>query len=60
MTAAGGGAPPQYQALFELAPDGYLVTNAAGVIHTANQAAARLLGMPQGQTWEVPFRPPAR
>lgn len=34
----------QYQTLFELAPDGYLVTNAAGVMVQANSAAARLLG----------------
>jgi PAS domain S-box-containing protein len=37
----------QYQTLFELAPDGYLVTNAAGIIDQANSAAARLLGRPQ-------------
>jgi PAS domain S-box-containing protein len=32
-----------YQDLFELAPDGYLVTNSDGVIVEANQAAAHLL-----------------
>src|SRR5262249_23625909 len=37
----------QYQTLFDLAPDGYLVTNAAGVIHDANPAAIRLLGLPR-------------
>jgi len=35
----------QYHTLFALAPDGYLVTNTVGVIHEANPAAARLLGM---------------
>lgn len=34
-----------YQELFELAPDGYLVTDSEGVIWEANQAAAELLGM---------------
>src|SRR5262245_14974985 len=37
----------QYHALFVLAPDGYLVTNTAGLIYDANPAAARLLGMSQ-------------
>ncbi|MEA5579859.1 PAS domain-containing protein [Nodularia harveyana UHCC-0300] len=32
-----------YQDLFELAPDGYLVTNTAGTIEEANLAAAQLL-----------------
>jgi PAS domain S-box-containing protein len=36
----------QYQTLFTLAPDGYVVTDTLGVIHEANPAAARLLGMP--------------
>jgi PAS domain S-box-containing protein len=36
----------QYQALFALAPDGYLVTDPRSLIHEANPAAARLLGMP--------------
>lgn len=35
----------QYQSLFELAPDGYLLTNTRGAIQDANPAAARLLGM---------------
>ena len=34
----------RYHALFALAPDGYLVTDAAGVIAEANQAATLLLG----------------
>lgn len=33
----------RYQDLFELAPDGYLVTNAAGIILEANRAAVTLL-----------------
>jgi len=37
----------QYQTLFDLAPDGYLVTNVAGVIHDANPTAIRLLGLPR-------------
>jgi PAS domain-containing protein len=32
----------RYAALFHLAPDGYLVTNAAGVIQEANRAAVAL------------------
>ncbi|MEW5861321.1 MAG: GAF domain-containing protein [Cyanobacteriota bacterium] len=36
-----------YQDLFELAPDGYLVTNSDGVILEANQAAAHLLKISQ-------------
>jgi PAS domain S-box-containing protein len=34
-----------YQDLFELAPDGYLVTNADGIIQEANAAAAKLLNV---------------
>jgi PAS domain S-box-containing protein len=36
----------RYVALFTLAPDGYLVTDAAGVVQEVNQAAAVLLGRP--------------
>ncbi len=35
-----------YQDLFDSAPDGYLVTDAKGIIHQANPAAARLLAIP--------------
>ncbi len=35
----------RYLALFEFAPDGYLVTDAAGLILEANRAAAILLGV---------------
>jgi PAS domain S-box-containing protein len=34
----------RYRALFDLAPDAYLVTDAKGVIREANRAAAALLG----------------
>jgi len=37
----------RYAALFNLAPDGYLVTNAAGVIQEANHAAVALLAVSQ-------------
>ncbi|MGH2413551.1 MAG: PAS domain-containing sensor histidine kinase, partial [Microcystaceae cyanobacterium] len=37
----------RYQDLFELAPDGYLVTDEAGMIREANCAAARLLNVSQ-------------
>src|SRR5579864_649560 len=35
----------RYQNLFEFAPDGYLVTDAGGIIREANQAAAGLLNV---------------
>jgi PAS domain S-box-containing protein len=35
--------------LFDLAPDGYLVTNTVGVIREANPEAARLLGLPRAR-----------
>ncbi len=35
----------RYQELFELAPDGYLVTDVSGTIQEANRAAARLLNV---------------
>jgi PAS domain S-box-containing protein len=45
----------QYQTLFELAPDGYLVTDAAGVIREANHAAARLLERRRTQLYGLPL-----
>jgi PAS domain S-box-containing protein len=36
-----------YHDLFELAPSGYIVTDAAGLIKDANQAAVKLLGVPK-------------
>jgi len=38
----------RYQELFKLAPYGYLVTDAAGIIQEANRAAATLLNVSQG------------
>ena len=35
----------RYQELFHLAPDAYLVTSLAGIVHEANAAAARLLNL---------------
>ncbi len=37
----------RYHNLFEFAPDGYLVTDSAGVIREINRAAAELLNAPQ-------------
>lgn len=37
----------RYQDLFELAPDGYLVTDAKGIIQEANRAAASLVNVSQ-------------
>jgi two-component system cell cycle sensor histidine kinase/response regulator CckA len=37
----------RYRTLFELAPDGYLVTDRQGKIHYANRAAATLFGLDQ-------------
>jgi PAS domain S-box-containing protein len=37
----------RYRDLFELAPNGYLVTDLAGVIEDANLAAVKLLGAPK-------------
>ena len=37
----------RYQDLFEFAPDGYLVTDAAGIIEEANCTAAKLLNVSQ-------------
>ncbi|MEQ8962326.1 MAG: ATP-binding protein [Coleofasciculus sp. C2-GNP5-27] len=35
----------KYKELFEFAPDGYLITNASGIIQDANQAAATLMNI---------------
>jgi PAS domain S-box-containing protein len=52
----------RYRALFELAPDGYLVTDLQGVIREANRAATRLFNVPianlEGKPLTV-FVPPA-
>jgi diguanylate cyclase (GGDEF)-like protein/PAS domain S-box-containing protein len=45
----------RYRALFELAPDGYLVTDRQGIIHHANQAAADLLAVPQASLMHKPL-----
>ncbi len=37
----------RYQALFDFAPDGYLVTNPTGIVQEANRAASALLGVQQ-------------
>ena len=37
----------RYQALFDFAPDGYLVTNPTGIVQEANRAASALLGVRQ-------------
>ncbi len=37
----------RYQDLFDSAPDGYLVTDASGVIHEANQIAEAMLNFPR-------------
>jgi PAS domain S-box-containing protein len=37
----------RYRTLFELAPDGYLVTDKTGKIYHANQAAAALFALPE-------------
>ena len=39
----------RYRELFDLAPDGYLVTDSQGLIQEANRAAAALLAVPQDQ-----------
>jgi two-component system, cell cycle sensor histidine kinase and response regulator CckA len=44
-----------YQALFELAPDGYLVTDRQGKIYQANRAAAQLFSVPQKYLIEKPM-----
>jgi len=37
----------RYLDLFEFAPDGYIVSDAKGVIREANRAASKMLGLPQ-------------
>src|SRR5262245_35034147 len=37
-----------FQMLFEYAPDGYLVTNAAGLVLRANRMSGELFGVPRG------------
>jgi two-component system invasion response regulator UvrY len=44
-----------YQELFDLAPDGYLVTDTAGVIQEANQAAAAMLDLSPQHLVGKPF-----
>lgn len=39
----------RYRELFDFAPDGYLVTDATGIIQEANHAAAAMLGMSSGR-----------
>lgn len=45
----------RYQALFELAPDGYLVTDCQGIIYHANKAAAALFAVPQANLLRKPL-----
>lgn len=49
------GALSRYQELFELAPDAYFVTDAAGIVREANGAAARLLGVPASRLMGKPL-----
>ncbi|RPI29998.1 MAG: PAS domain-containing protein, partial [Chloroflexota bacterium] len=45
----------RYRDLFEMAPDGYLVTNLQGVIIEANQAAADMLNVPKDKIASKPL-----
>jgi PAS domain S-box-containing protein len=45
----------RYRTLFELAPDGYLVTDKQGKIHHANQAASRLFAIDQSSLTGKPL-----
>ena len=45
----------RYQDLFNLAPDGYLVSNAKGMIQAANVAIATLLQLPQKSLLDKPL-----
>ncbi|HLF24774.1 MAG TPA: PAS domain-containing sensor histidine kinase [Anaerolineae bacterium] len=46
----------RYQELFDFAPDGYLVTDAAGQIQAANLAAGRLLSLPCERLVGIPIQ----
>jgi len=46
----------RYRDLFDFAPDGYLVTDATGIVQEANRAAATLLAVPQGYLVGKPLR----
>jgi two-component system sensor kinase FixL len=45
----------RYEELFELAPDGYLVTDLGGYIHEANWAAHQLMGVRPGWLVDKPI-----
>jgi len=45
----------RYRELFELAPDGYLISNAQGIVEEANQAAAALLNTPESALYGKPL-----
>ncbi|MDZ8108626.1 MAG: PAS domain S-box protein [Nostoc sp. DedQUE12a] len=45
----------RYQNLFDFAPDGYLVTNTAGIIQEVNHAAATLFAVPQEYLFNKPL-----
>jgi len=45
----------RYQELFDLAPDGYLVTEITGIISEANGTAQSMFGYPRAQLLGLPF-----
>src|SRR5947209_2704399 len=45
----------RYHELFEFAPDGYVVTDAAGIIREANRTASAILNVPQHRLLGKPF-----
>jgi PAS domain S-box-containing protein len=45
----------RYHELFEFAPDGYVVTDAAGIIREANRIASAMLNAPQHRLLGKPF-----
>ena len=47
--------PCMHEALFDDAPDGYLVTDHLGIIQEANRVAAAFLAMPQASLVGIPF-----